>query len=251
MKLQNKFFAGFAATVLALSMMVGTAMAATPIFTYDAAAGAKEDAKSTVICELMSGGGNQDGMNGPVYADLQAIATQTASVDVLLTGNFTGTAHLNLVGDFSFTPTGDGYDNKTYAAKPITVDGFLVYSGAYGEITADARFAFLLRDKSEGAAALEAYIFRDADGEIVGGQDGAGFLTAAKATSLFNSITGVEEEVAEEVAEEEVAEVVEEEAAPAEEAAVPQTGVVSVALLFGLGAAAFGTGSVVLKKKER
>ena len=33
--------------------------------------------------------------------------------------------------------------------------------------------------------------------------------------------------------------------------ATPKTGVVSFALLFGLGAAAMGTGAVVLKKKER
>lgn len=237
MKLRNKVMAGFATTVLALSMMVGTAFAATPIFEYDNAAGAKEDAKASVICELLSGGGNQDGENGKVYKDLQAIATDAASVDVLLTGNFTGTAHLNFVGDATFTPDGTGYDNKTYASKDITVDGSLVYSGDFGAIEADARFAFLLRNKSEGAATLEAYILRNADGKIIGGMDGAGFLAAADAEALFDEITG---------------------AAPAATAStdsatktsVPKTGVVSTSLILGLGAAAFGMGAIVLKKKE-
>lgn len=234
MKLRNKVLTGFAATVLALSMMVGTALAATPLYTYGEEAGAKESDKALVICELLSGGGNQDGANGPVYDELQALYADIASVDCLLTGNFTGTAHLNLVGDLEFTPNGTGYDNQTYANKEIVVDGNLVYSADLGPISTDARFAFLLRNKTEGTAVLEGYVFRNADGDIVAGMDGAGYLDAAAAQALYDAATGAVAEVAEE---------------PAEEA--PKTGVVSAALLLGVGAVASALGSVVLKKKER
>jgi hypothetical protein len=232
MKLRSKILAGFAATVLALTMMVGTAFAATSLYVYGNEAGAKEDSKDLVICELLSGGGNQDGFNGPVYDELQALYADIASVDCLLTGNFTGTAHLNLVGDLEFTPNGSGYDNQTYANKDITVDGYLVYSGDFGPITSDARFAFLLRNKSEGAAVLEGYVFRNADGDIIAGMDGSGYLDAAAAQALYEAVTsGVAEE------------------APVTEA--PKTGVVSAALLLGVGAVASALGTVVLKKKER
>lgn len=227
MKLRNKVFTGFAATVVALSMMVSTALAATPLYTYGNEAGAKESDKALVVCELLSGGGNQDGSNGPVINELQALYAEFASVDVLLTGDFSGTAHLNLVGDMEFTPNATGYDNVTYANKEIACDGYLVYSGEFGPVTADARFAFLLRNKTEGAAVLEGYVLRNAAGEIVCGMDGAGFLDAAAAEALYDTVTG------------------------AAAADVPQTGVVSAALLLGVGAVASALGSVVLKKKER
>lgn len=238
MKMRTKVIAGFVATVFALVMITQAAFAATnPIFVYDNAAGAQEDSKATVICELLSGGGNQDGFNGPVYAELQAIAPEAASVDVLLTGDFTGVAHLNFVGDFDFTPDGSGYDNKTYAGKDITVDGHLVYSGEFGAPAQDARFAFLLRNKSEGRAVLEAYILRNADGEIIGGMDGSGFIDASKAEALYNDITSGNYDTADDAS-----------ASTAE--ATPKTGVASAALFLGLGAVISGACAVALKKKE-
>lgn len=244
MKLRNKFIAGFAAIVLVLSMMVGTAMAAT-IDSIDTAAAAKEATKDKWWIKLVDGAAC-DGAVVAYHAEMADVASKVASIDFVVNGKCTIEYHVIYQGAYS--PDGSGYDNNTLKAVPATVDGVTVisadYDGSVLDGTVGSAVAFLARNKSEGAFALEAYILRDADKNIIAGVDGTGFLAAADATALFNELTGVVEEAApaEEVATDDAA---------ATDAAVPQTGVVSFALLFGLGAATLGTGSVILKKKER
>ncbi|MBH1941262.1 LPXTG cell wall anchor domain-containing protein [Mobilitalea sibirica] len=245
MKLRNKLFAGFAATVLTLSMMVGSAFGAT-IDTIDSAAGAREADKAPWWIVLVDGAAC-DGAAVTYHKEIADVINDIASIDFVVNGNCSVEYHVIYQGAYS--PDGSGYDNNTLKAVPLTVDGVTVvsadYDGSVLDGTNGSAVAFLLRNKTEGELSLEQFVLRNADGDIIGGVDGTGYLAAADAKALFNELTG-EAPAAEEVAEE-----ASEEAAPAAEASVPKTGVVSSALLLGLGAVAFGTGSVVLKKREK
>jgi LPXTG-motif cell wall-anchored protein len=253
MKLRKKVFAGFAATVLALTMMVSSAFAQT-IATIDAAAGAKEPDKGLCWVRFVDGT-NCDGTVAPYYDGIAAIYNQVASIDFVVDGACTVEYHIIYEGAYS--PDGTGYDNNTFKAVPLTVDGVTVVNQAFdGSVldgTMGASVAFLMRNKSEGALAFEAFIFRNADGAIIGGQDGSGFLDAAAATALSAELTGVDEgaaDTADDAATTDDASATEA-ATDASADAAPKTGVESFGLIFGLGAAVLGSGAVVLKKKSR
>jgi len=206
MKLRNKVLSAFAAAVLALSMMVGTALASTDVLPFDYANEASAPTDNDVWVVLYGGTAAT-----PLTDDV-VLRDSVASVDVVITGN----ASFNAEIIYNFT---GGWVPTTYADQ--TVAGELTINmPAPGKDAGYAEFVVSLKDKTEGALQVTRLDFKDEAGNIV----------------LSH---GVASAAAEEVA------------APAEDAAVPQTGVLSAALFLGLGAAAFGTGAVALKKKQR
>lgn len=207
MKLRNKVLAGFAATVLALSMMVGTALAADKLpAVYDEAAGGTvvdgQTSSNDVWVKIIGGG-------SLLYGD-EEIAHATRTVDVTVTGNCTY--------DVEFIYNFDGgWMTKdmvpAYGIPGDTVDGTKVYTFEMdGRGSTWCEAVLNLKNKTEGPLEVTKMEFKDEGGNII--------LTIPSA-----------------------------EEAPAEDA--PKTGVVSAALLLGVGAVASAIGSVVLKKKEK
>lgn len=202
MKLRNKVFAGFAATVLALSMMVGSAMASTKDLPFNYPTEANAPTNNDVWVKLTGGSAGE-------AVGTQDIADQTKSVDVVITGNCSFDAELIFNFDGGWVPTAMGGQ---------TVDGELVLNMPFvGKGASYAEVIVNLQNKTEGELAVTRLDWKDDAGNVV-------FSWGAEA--------GAAE-------------------APAADASVPKTGVTSVALLLGLGAAVCGSGAVVLKKKER
>lgn len=209
MKLRNKVIAGLAATVLALSMMIGTAMAGTDVlpFAYpnDANAATNND-----VWVVLFGGTAATPMTDDV-----AIRDSIKSVDVAINGNATFDAEIIANMTAGWLPT-------TFAAQTVATGTELVINMPFDAKDAGyAECVVSLKNKTEGALEVSRIDFKDADGNVV----------------LTKGVAAAAAPVADDAA--------------ATDTAVPQTGVLSFALLFGLGAVTLGTGSVVLKKKER
>ncbi len=197
MKLRNKILAGFAATVLALSMMVGSAMASTDKlpFVYPNEANAPTNNDVWVVL--------YGGAAATPLTDDAAVRDACKSVDIVISGNCSFDAEL--IANFSggWLPT---------AVDGQTVDGELVLSMPY--IVKDSGYAEVivnLKNKTEGPLEISRMDFKDAAGEVLISHGGAAAATEA----------------------------------------APKTGVESLGLVFGLGAAVLGSGAVILKRKEK
>lgn len=203
MSFRNKVFAGFAVTVLALTMMLGTAMASTKELPFEYPNEAGYQTNNDVWVKLIGGGAGE-------AVSTQEIADLTASVDIVITGKCSFDAELihNYDGNWKITK------------KPSqTVDGELILNLPFhGKDTSYSEVVVNLQNKTEGPLAVTRLDWKDEAGKVV-----FTWPVAAEAPA--------------------------ESAAPA--ADVPKTGVLSAALFLAFGTAAFGTGAVVLKKKER
>ncbi|MBH1941263.1 hypothetical protein I5677_10195 [Mobilitalea sibirica] len=199
MKLRNKLMAGFAATVLALSMMVGSAMASTDVLPFEYPNEANAATNNDVWVVLFGG------TAATPLTDDEAVRDAVKTVDIVITGNASFDAELiaNFAGGWvPTTMAGQTVDGELVLSLPYVVKG-----SGYAEVIVN------LKNKTEGPLAVARMDFKDADGKVLVTHGGA--------------------------------------AEAAAEESVPKTGVVSTALLLGLGAVAFGTGAVALKKKER
>ncbi len=207
MKLRNKLFTGFAATVLALSMMVGTALAAEKLpAKYEEAAGGTvvdgQTSSNDVWVKIIGGG-------SLLYGDAD-IAHATRSVDITVTGNCSYDVEFIYNSDAAWL-TKD--QNPEYGLAGESVDGTKVYTFKMdGRGTTWCEAVLNLKNKTEGPLEVTKMEFKDEAGNII--------LTIPSA-----------------------------EEAAADDA--PKTGVVSAALLLGVGAVASAIGTVVLKKKEK
>ncbi len=205
MKLRNKVIAGFAATVLTLSMMVGSAMASTDVLPFEYPNEAAVATNNDVWVKLIGGG---------TVISTAEVAEVVKSVDITITGKATFDAELIFNFDGGWVPTamaGQSVDGELVLNMPMSGKG-----ATYCEVIVN------LQNKSEGALAVTRMDFKDEAGNII--------LThgaAAEAAATTDA------------------------AATDDAATTPKTGVVSAALLLGFGATAFGTGSVVLKKKAK
>ena len=197
MKFRNKILAGFAATVLALSMMVGSAMAQTDKLPFDYPNEANAPTNNDIWVVLYGGAA------ATPLTDDAAIRDNCKSVDVVITGKCSFDAEIiaNFAG--GWLPT---------ALNGQTVDGELTLSIPY--IVKDSGYAEVivnLKNKTEGPLAVARMDFKDPSGAVLLSHGGAA----------------------------------------ATDSAAPKTGVESLGLVFGLGAAVLGSGAVVLKRKEK
>ena len=219
MKLRNKFFAGFFATFLLLSMTVGTALAADNLpAAYDEAAGGLPVAGQTEGHDVwikITGSGTAHGN--------AEIADATRSAAITISGNASF--------DMEFIYNSDGGWGANPELKGESVDGSKVYNfDMDGTGTNWCEAIVNLRNKSEGTLEVTRIDFLDEAGAVI--------------LSVGSEIASIEADTTEaDTTEADTTEVDTTEAAP-------KTGVVSTALLLGLGAAVFGTSALVLKKKE-
>jgi LPXTG-motif cell wall-anchored protein len=197
MKLRNKFFAGLVATILVLSLTVGTALASTDQLPFDYPEEAGVATDNDVWVKIIGG--------GTVIGDTD-IAHATRSVDITITGNATF--------DFEFVYNSDaGWAPLQLPGE--TVEGEKVFNFAMnGAGTGWCEVVVNLQNKTEGALQVTRMDFLDEAGEVL----------LSHGPAAAGGDAGGD--------------------------AAPKTGVVSTALFLGLGAAIFGTGAVVLKKKE-
>lgn len=222
MKLRNKVLSAFIATVLVLSMMVGTALAQTHELPFDYPEDAGYVSPDNDVWVVLFGGAAAP----PLTAD-EALRDSIRSVDVVITGNATFTADLVANGP-EWTPhqfPGESVNGETIVTIPYDMTG-----QGYTEIVVN------LKDKSEGPLQITRIDFKDADGNVVLTHGAASDAAPVENKEDTTEIT-------------EVIETTEKAPAKTTETA-PKTGVVSTALFLGLGAVAFGSGAVVLKKKE-
>lgn len=233
MMLRKKLLAAFAATVLALSMMVGSAMAQTDQLPFDYANDAGVAVNNDVWVVLFGG------TAGTPITDDTAVRDAVVSVDVIITGKatFDGQIVANCENP-GWTPTdfpGESVDGETTLSIPLV-----------GKDNNWVEVVVNLANKSEGPLQVTRMDFKDADGNVVASRG------AASAEAGEVEVEEGDDAVAETTTENK-AEVAETTAATENKAAtsVPKTGVASLGLLFGLGAAVLGTGAVVLKKKEQ
>lgn len=193
MKLRNKVLAGFAATVMALTLMTGAVFASTDVlpFTYGEEAGV---ATNNDVWVVLFGG-----TAATPLTDDTAVRDSVASVDVVITGKCSFDAELIA-----------NCQSPNWLATNLagqSVDGETVLNMALsGKDQGWVEVIINLKNKTEGPLEITRLDFKDADGNVV--------LSHGAASDA------------------------------------PKTGVVSTALFLGLGAAVFGTGAVVLKKKE-
>lgn len=162
MKLRNKVIAGFAAVVIALSMMVGTALAVDqlPAVYEEAAGGTVVDGQtnSNDVWIWITGGGNI------LHGDAD-IANATRSVDVTITGNCSY--------DLEFIYNSDGgWMTKDmipeYGCPGETVDGTKVYTFAMnGKGTQWCEAVLNLRNKTEGPLEVTKMEFKDENGNVI------------------------------------------------------------------------------------
>jgi len=221
-KLKNKVLSTLIATVLVLSMMVGTALAQTHELPFDYPEDAGYVSPDNDVWVVLFGGAA-----APPLTDDEALRDSIRSVDVIISGNATFDAHIVANGP-SWTPHdfyGQSVDGETTINIPYDMTGV-----GYTEVVVN------LKNKSEGPLQITRMDFKDADGNVV------------LAHGAASDAAPVEEPADDNDDVVEVAETAPE--APAKTETAPKTGLVSSALLLGLGAVAFGTGAVVLKKKE-
>jgi LPXTG-motif cell wall-anchored protein len=214
MKLRNKVVAGFAATVLALSMMVGTALASTKDLPFEYPNEANAATNNDVWVKLVGGGAGEQ-------VSTQEVADVTKSVDVTITGKCSFDAELIFNFDGGWVPT---------AMKGQTVDGELVLNMPFvGKGATYAEVIVNLQNKTEGPLAVTKLEWKDEAGNVVFTWPVADEAAAADVATDDAAATD----------------------AAATDAAAPKTGVESFGLIFGLGAAVLGSGAVVLKRREK
>jgi hypothetical protein len=212
MKLRNKVFTLFAVFVLALSMMVGTAMAATTLpAIYDEAAGGMvldgQTSGNDVWIKIIG--------SGELYGDSK-IANATRSVDITVSGKCTFDAELiyNSDGGWAVQPVQTG----------LSVDGDLVLTMPMdGTGTSWCEAVVNLKNKTEGPLSVSKMEFKDEAGTVlltVGGADGV-------APNVITDTATDESSTA---------------------AATPKTGVVSLAFVYGIFTATCGIGAKALKR---
>ena len=195
MKLRSKILAGFLATIICLSLTVGTALASTDQLPYDYPEEAGVATDNDVWVKII-GGGN-------VLGDTD-IAHATRSVDITITGKASFDLEFIYNSDAGWLPV---------MQKCESVDGEKVYNFEMnGDGTSWCEAVVNLQNKSEGPLQVTKMEFKDEAGNVLLTVGGDSEAAASDST--------------------------------------PKTGVVSTAIFFGLGAAAFGTGAVLLKKKE-
>lgn len=218
MKLRNKVLPALIATVLVLSMMVGTALAKTHELPFDYPEDAGYVSPDNDVWVVLFGGAAAP----PLTAD-ESLRDSIRSVDVVISGNATFDAHIVANGP-SWTPhefLGESVDGETTINVPYDMTG-----QGYTEVVVD------LKNKTEGPLQITRLDFKDADGNVVLAHGAAS--DAAPAEEVEDTVEATDAPVA-----------------PAKTTeAAPKTGVVSTALFLGLGAVAFGSGAVLLKKKE-
>jgi len=150
MKLK-KILAGFAATVLALTMMMGTAMATTDVLPFEYPNEANVATDNDVWVKLIGGG------NVISTADVSA---KVRSVDVTITGNATFDAEFIYNYDGGWVPT-------TYPGQ--TVNGKLVLTMPMDGSQAPnwCEIIVNLKNKSEGPLTVAMMEFKDENGNVL------------------------------------------------------------------------------------
>lgn len=153
MKLRNKIFAGFIATVLLLSMTVGTAFASTDQLPFDYPNEANAPTNNDVWMVLFGG------TAATPITDDEALRDSVKSADVVITGN----ASFNAEIIYNYT---GGWVPTTFPDQ--TVDGEMTLNiPADGTGAGYAEIVVSLKDKSEGPLSVKRIDFKDADGNIV------------------------------------------------------------------------------------
>ncbi len=200
MKLRNKIFAGFAATVLALSMMVGSALAQTDQLPFNYPEEANAPTNNDIWVVLFGG------TAATPLTDDAALRDAVESVDVVITGKCSFNAELICNSDVtSWQP--NRFDGQTVDGELVINLPYKMAGAGYAEVVVN------LQNKTEGPLAVARMDFKDASGAVLLSH---GAASEAAATD-----------------------------------AAPKTGVESLGLIFGLGAAVLGSGAVVLKRKEK
>ena len=153
MKLRSKILAGFIATVLLMSMTVGTALASTNELPFNYPNDANAATNNDVWVVFFGG------TTTPPINNDEAVRDSIKSVDVVISGK----ASFN--GEVTYNYTG-GWVPTTFADQ--TVDGELILSVACdGNGAGYAEIVVSLKDKTEGELAIKRLDFKDADGAIV------------------------------------------------------------------------------------
>lgn len=176
MKLRNKVLAGFFATILLLSMTVGTALASTDQLPFDYPEEADVATDNDVWVKITGGGstvGNEE------------IAHATRSVDITITGEATFELEFIYNSDAGWTPQ---------SLPGEEVSGEKVYNFAMnGAGTSYCEAVLNLKNKSEGPLQVTRMDFLDEAGEVLlshgagapaGGGDAAP-KTGVVSTALF------------------------------------------------------------------
>ena len=154
MKLRNKVFAGFAATVLALSMMLGSAFASTDKLPFEYPNEANAPTNNDVWVVLYGGTAAT-----PLTADAD-LRDATTSVDIVITGNCSFDPELICNSDVtSWLPTRPG--TQTVDGELVLNMPFKMKGAGYAEVVIN------LQNKTEGPLAISRLDFKDANGEVL------------------------------------------------------------------------------------
>ncbi len=178
MKLRNKVLAGFAATVLALSMMVGSAFAQTDKLPFAYPNEANAPTSNDVWVVLFGG------TAATPLTDDEALRDAVKSVDVVITGKSSFNAEIiaNFAG--GWVPT--NYADQTVDGELTINMPFIVKGSGYAEVVIN------LKDKTEGALEVTRLDFKDADGKVLLSHGAAAEEAAPAATTDAAPKTGVE-----------------------------------------------------------
>lgn len=174
MKLRNKVFAGFIATILVLSMAMGTALAGTDQLPFDYPNEADAATNNDVWVVLYGGTAAT-----PLTDDV-TLRDSITSVDVVIAGKATFNAEIVANGPGPWAPT--SYPDQE-------VDGEMVINMPY--VMKDARYCEVivsLKEKSEGPLQVKRLDFKDAAGTVVlshGAASEAAPKTGVVSTALF------------------------------------------------------------------
>lgn len=152
MKLRNRILAGFAATVLALSMMVGSAMAGTKELPFEYPNEANAATNNDVWVKVTGGSAGE-------AISTEEIAHAIRSVDITITGKATFDAELIFNFDGGWVPTkmaGQTVDGELVLNLPMNGKG-----SSYCEVIVN------LQNKTEGALAVSKMEFKDENGNVI------------------------------------------------------------------------------------
>ena len=150
MKLRNKVLAGFMATILVLSMRVGTALASTDVLPFDYPEDAGVATENDVWVKIIGG--------GSVIGD-EDLAHATRSVDITITGNATFDLEFIYNSDAGWSPV---------MMPGESVEGSKVYNFAMnGAGTGWCEAVVNLQNKSEGALQVTSMEFKNEAGEVI------------------------------------------------------------------------------------
>ncbi len=153
MKLRNKVFAGFIATILVLSMTMGTALASTDQLPFDYPNEANAATNNDVWVVLYGGTAAT-----PLTDDV-AIRDSITSVDVVIAGKATFTAEIIANGPGPWSPT--SYPDQEVDGEMVLNLPYIMKDAGYCEVVVN------LQGKSEGALQIKRLDFKDADGNVV------------------------------------------------------------------------------------